>query len=283
MSISIQCPNRFILAELKRIEVYGLPGLGTCTAVLRLNFSVRPPEVEAFLEDLWVRVEWGDNHQRMLGTAMPDESQPIRISPHHNELALHFRIPLSFSQIEAIEARRNGGDFKLVLLLSTQVRQGGEVSGSYNRTEFDVRQQDWIRALQQMDYQQTFLFELPLPKDDKANEPAAGIICKAQQYLLGGHYDQCVGECRKLLEAYPMAEADKQLLKAARDKYKGDQPAREAMDIPERLLILRDAVTHVTQLAHHHHTNDGYSRDQARAILGAAVSVLSVYTGRISE
>lgn len=277
MSITIECPNRFILAELRRIEVHGLPGLGACTAVFRLTFSVHPPKVETFLENLWIRGEWGDNRQRMLGTAIPDEGQPVRISPHCNELGLNFRIPLSFSQIEAIEALRNGGDFRLALWLSAHVRQDTKASDTSGRTEFDVKQQDWIRALEQMDYRHTFLFELPLPKDDKVNEPAVGIIHKAQQYLLGGHYDQCVGECRKLLEAYALGDSDKQQLSTTRDKYRGNQETRESMDIPERLLILRDVVTHATQLAHHHHMYDDYSRDQARAILGATISVLSVF------
>ena len=281
MSMSIQCPNRYTLAELKRVEVNGLPGLGACTLVLRLNFSVHLPKTETSLENLWIRIEWGDNRQRMLGTAMPDQGQTFRISQHHNDLSLNFRIPLSFSQIEAIEALRNGGDFRLALWISTQVRQGSDVSSSTGRTEFDVKQQNWIRALNEMDYQQTFLFELPLSKDVKANEPAAGIIGKAQQYLLGGHYCQCVAECRKLLEAYALGDADKQLLKAARDKYKGDQPTRESINIPERLLVLRDAANHATQLAHHHHSNDGYSRDQARAILGSTISVLSMYARRM--
>lgn len=280
MTISIECPNQYRLAETKRIEVHGLPGLGTCTLVLRLDLGIRPPKVDTYLDNLWIRVEWSDNRQRMLGTAMPDESQSIRISPHHSELSLNFRIPLSYGQIEAIESLRAGGDFRLALWLSAQVRQGSDVSGSYGRTEFDVRQQDWIRALQEMEYQKTFLFELPLPKEDKVNEPASGIIRKAQQYLLSGHYDQCVAECRKLLEAYSLGEGDKLLLKAARDRYKGDQPSRESMDIPERMLVLRDAINHATQLAHHHHANDGYSRDQARAILGAAVSVLASFNTR---
>jgi hypothetical protein len=277
MTINIESPDRYRLAETKRIEVHGLPGLGTCTLVLRLDLGIVPPKTDTYLENLWIRVEWCDNRQRMLGTAMPDESHSIRISPHHNELNLNFRIPLSFGQIEAIEALRNGGDFRLVVWLSVQVRQGSDTSGSYGRAEFDVRQQDWIRALQEMEYQRTFLYELPLPKNDRPEEPAAGIICKAQQYLLSGHYDQCVGECRKLLEAYSLGEADEQLLKTAREKYKGDRTARESMEIPERLLVLRESLTHATHPAHHHNTSDGYSRDQARAILGASISVLAAF------
>lgn len=274
MTINIESPDRYRLAETKRIEVHGLPGLGTCTLVLRLELSIVPPKTDTYLENLWIRVEWSDNRQRMLGTAVPDQPQPIRISPHHNEMNLDFRVLLSFGQIEAIEALRNGGDFRLAVWLFAQVRQDGDVSSTSGRGEFDVRQQDWIRALQEMDYQRTFLYELSLPKDDKPEEPAAGIIHKAQQYLLSGHYDQCVGECRKLLEAYPLGDADKQLLQTAREKYK---TGRESMDIPERMLVLRDVLTHATHPAHHHITSNGYSRDQARATLGATISVLAAF------
>lgn len=278
MSIDIECPNRLRLAEAKRIEVHGLPGLGSYTLVIGLQFAIFAPKIDTYFQHLSLRLDWGDNRQRMIGTALPDQSQPIRITQHSNELSLYFRIPLSPYQMEAIESFRNGGDFKLAIWLAGQVVQGEKTSDIQRHGEFTVRQQEWVEALERMEYRRTLLYEMSLPGEDKSGEPAAELIRKAQRHLLHGHYDQCVGECRKLLEAYPLSASDEKLLSIAREKYKGDGEARKSMDIAERLIVLRDALTHATHLAHHYHNGNGYSRDQASAILGVVVSLMSAFS-----
>lgn len=278
MSISIEHPNGRRLAEARRIGVHGLPGVGGYTLVVNLHLSVFPPGSDTYLRDLAVRVDWGDNQQRMIGTGAPDQAQPVRISKYDNEKLLCFRMLLSPSQIEAIEALRNGGDINLSIWISGSVFQDGSTSSIQQQGAFTVRQQEWIEVLERMDYRRTFLYELPLPFDENGTEPTAALLRKAQYHLMRGHYDECVGECRKLLEACPLSEPDQRVLKTGRDKYKGDRTARESMDVPERMLVLRDALAHATHLAHHHSSSDGYSRDQARAIFGVTISLLSGFT-----
>jgi len=209
---------------------------------------------------------------------VPDQAQPIRLSQYSNEATIGFRLLLSQNQIEAIEALRNGGDISLSIWFLGNVFRDGNSSNIQQQGAFSVSQQEWVEALNRMEYCRSFLYELLLPYVENEQEPATALIKKAQHHLLRGHYDECVGECRKLLEAYPLTDADRQVLKMAREKHKGDRAARESMDVPERMLALRDALTNATHLAHHHNSSGGYSRDQARAILGATISILSVFS-----
>ena len=278
MSISIEQPSGHRLAEVRGISVHGLPGVGGYTLVVNLHLSVTAPPTDTYLGNLSIRVDWGDNHQRMIGTGVPDQAQPICLSQYSNEATIGFRLLLSSNQIEAIEALRNGGDVSLSIWLLGNVLQDDKSSSIQQQGTYKFSQQEWVEALNRMEYCRSFLYELTLPFEENEQEPATALIKKVQHHLLRGHYDECVGECRKLLEAYPLTDADRQVLKMAREKHKGDRAARESMDVPERMLALRDALTNATHLAHHHNSSIGYSRDQARAIFGATVSVLSVFT-----
>jgi hypothetical protein len=278
MSISIESPSGHRLAEIKRMSVHGLPGVGGYTLAINLHFIVAAPVSETFLDNLSIRIDWGDNKQRMLGNSIPEQAQPISIKQYDNEKTVTFRLLLLPSQIEAIEALRNAGDVHLSIWLIGRVVNEGKSGSIQQQSTFKVSQQEWVEALNRMEYSSSFLFELTLPFSANQKEPAVDIIKKAQYHLMRGHYDECVGECRKLLEAYPHTAEDTKALKSARSKLKGDQAARETMDLPERMLSLRDALTNATHLAHHHNLGDGYSRDQARTILGCTVSLLSAFS-----
>jgi len=279
VGISIEQPSGHRLAEARRIGVHGLPGVGGYTLVINLHLSVTTPATDSHLSNLSIRVDWGDNQQRMIGTGTPEQAQPIRLSQYSNELTIGFRLLLSPTQIEAVEALRNGGDISLSIWLLGNVFQDGGSSTIQQHGTYKVSQQEWVDALNRMEYCRSFLYEMTLPYKEKEQGSAFILVQRAQYHLLRGHYDECVGECRKLLEAYPLSDADRQVLKMAREKHKGDRAARESMDVPERMLALRDALTNATHLAHHHHNSSGgYSRDQARAILGATISILSVFS-----
>ena len=277
MSISIEQPSGHRLAEARRISVHGLPGVGGNTLVIDLHLSLMAPITETGLSNLSIRVDWGDNQQRMIGTGIPDQAQPIRLTQYTNEATISFRLLLSPTQIEAIETLRNGGDLNFSIWLLGNVFQDGNSSNIQQQGTFTVGQQEWVEALNRMQYCRSFLYELTLPYEDDTEEPAFALVQRAQHHLLRGHYDECVGECRKLLEAYPLNDADQKVLKSVREKLMGDRTTRESMDVPERMLALRDALTNATHLAHHHNSRDGFSRDQARAIFGVTISVLASF------
>ncbi len=86
MGISIEQPSGHRLAEARRISVHGLPGVGGYTLVINLHLSVTASTTDTYLSNLSIRVDWGDNQQRMIGTGVPDQAQPIRLSQYSNEV-----------------------------------------------------------------------------------------------------------------------------------------------------------------------------------------------------
>lgn len=262
------------LAELHEVKVSGLPGMGTYTLLLNMFFTVFPPKVDTYLQQLSIRVDWGDNSQRMLGFAIPEAAQPIHISPHNNKLQIGFRMPLIPNQMEAIESARQGSGIKLSIMLIGEVGQGLEKNPIQQYGTVDIPQQQWVEALEKMEYRKTLLFEMCLPDSLNEHGELVPLIHKAMHHMYRGNYDECVAECRKLLEAYPIIDDDSGLLKNAKSKYKGTRDERESMNLAERFSVLRDALKHSTHLSHHHNPGDGYSRDHARVILGMVVAML---------
>lgn len=270
MSIGLDDPNGYRIAELREPKVSGLPGIGCYTLVLNLHFNVTPPKVETIVRNVSIRLEWGDGAQRMIGVASPD-SQATRITEHSSEMMIGFRLPLTGTQIKGIEQRRNGAGFKLVLWFMAEVEQAGKIQSKNDRHEFEVRQQDWVEALGRMEYRRTMLFELPVPNSDA---PTGELVAKAQAFLHKGEYDQAVILCRQAIEKTEELAGDKSAAGRTVDKYRDH---RKEMDTTERLLFLRESLKNATHLAVHHSQNhNGYSRDQAMAILGATISLLSL-------
>lgn len=273
--ISLKNPSGYSLAECKEIKINGLPGIGVYTLVLYMPFNVSRQDLDVYLRNVTVRVEWGDTRQRLIAIAAPDQQMPLHIPPHRDELLVGFRIPLPKEQLVAIERERIGGDFKITINFLAEIEQGDKSDSTYQRTEFVIKQQQWVEALYEMEFQNTLLYEVRLPFNEESEKPIEEIIQRAQHHYFRGNYNECVAECRKLLEAF---DIDMTGIKEARDKYKGSKDERESMNIRERFLVLKEAFVNLTHLSHHYHTNDGYSRDQAHAVLGMTVAILSCYT-----
>ncbi|MBK6743984.1 MAG: hypothetical protein IPG66_13805 [Hydrogenophilales bacterium] len=205
MSIGLEDPNGYRVAELREVKVHGLPGIGSYTLVLMLHFMATQPRAASTLRNVSVRLEWGGNEQRMIGVAQPD-GQVTQIHQHSTHIPIRFRIPLSAVQIESIENRRNGGNFKLALWFMCDVEQADKSQSKSDRYEFEVRQQDWIDALERMEYRKTMLFELPVPS---ADAPVGELVAKAQAFLHKGDYDQAVTLCRQAIEKIEGLAGDK--------------------------------------------------------------------------
>lgn len=271
MSISLDDSQGFRVAELREVRVNGLPGIGAYTLILNMHFTATQLKAEVSVKNISVRIEWGDNAQRMIGVAVPDSS-PIRISPYSTDIQVGFRLPIAAAQIEDIERRRNGAGFKLALWFAAEVEQAGQSKSNYGQHEFPVQQQDWIEALGRMEYRRTMLFELPVPSSD---DPIGLLVAKAQAFLHKGDYDQAVALCRQAIEKTESLVSDKSAANRAVKKYCED---RKGMDTTERLLFLRESLKNATHLAAHASENhSGYSRDQAKAILGTTIALLSLF------
>lgn len=271
MSISLEDPSGFRVAELREVKVHGLPGIGSYTLVLNLHLAATQRRAEATIRNVSIRLEWGDNEQRMIGVAMPD-GPPIRITQYSTDIQIGFRLSITGAQIEDIEKRRNGGNFKLALWFMGEVEQAGKSQNKSDRHEFEVRQQDWIEALERMEYRRTMLFELPVPSSDA---PIGGLVAKAQVFLHKGDYDQSVSLCRQAIEKVEALAGDRSAASRAVEKYRDD---RKGMDTAERLLFLRESLKNATHLAAHYDQNHcGFSRDQVKVILGTTIALLGLF------
>lgn len=271
-SLHLKYPSGHTLAECRDIKLAGLPGVGGYTLSISLEFSVNHSEVETLLKYVNLRLEWGDNTQRLIGLTLPEGQQPI-IVPNYNSMTIYFRLLLSPTQIEAIETMREGGDFSVNIWLNGQVTCQDSVCGFSERGTFPVKQSDWINVLQNMGYTQTVLYEFPISQALERG-PAKNHIENARKYLHQGEYDLCVGECRKIYELYPLDNGSQQAIGEARRKYP-DRNQRETLSVHERWLLLRDVLMSLTHPPHHSEQKSSYSRDQAKMILTSTIAYCS--------
>ena len=133
MSISIEQSSGHRLAEARRISVHGLPGVGSYTLVINLHLSVTAPATDTYLSNLSIRVDWGDNQQRMIGTGVPDQAQPIRLSQYSNEAACQATqiasvspyavVKMEISRILTTEAPSTQRKMSYVLIAEMQKRR----------------------------------------------------------------------------------------------------------------------------------------------------------------
>ncbi len=275
MTISLNNYNGYQIAELNQVHFNGLPGIGCYTLAASLDFSINPQLKPVQLRGLQLRLEWGDNSQRLLAIAHPEQAQPVQI-PNHNKLIIGFRMALSMAQVEAIEFLRSGANFNLSLWLYSEIVEGNESRAVSCQTTVTIKQSEWIAVLERMGYQETLLLEFGLPQHIAQNSGVVKCVQIARNHFFQGNYNECVGECRKLLEIFKLNPPESSELGTARNKF-FDRNERESMTVKERLLILRAAIHHTTNLPHHFREEEQYDYYQARAILHSVLAILPGY------
>lgn len=275
MTISLNNHEGYQIAELNQVRFNGLPGIGCYTLVASLDFSVSARPKPLQLRGLQLRLEWGDNTQSLLAIAYPEQAQPVQI-PNHNSLTIGFRMTLSMAQIEAIEFLRGGANFDLSLWFYSEIVEGNESRAVSCQTTVTVKQSEWIAVLEKMGYQETLLLEFGLLQHIAQNSGVVKCVQIARNHFFQGNYNECVGECRKLLEIFKLDPPESNELGVARTKFL-DRNERESMTVKERILILRAAIHHTTNLPHHFREEEQYDYYQARVILHSVIAILPGY------
>ena len=191
-----------------------------------------------------------------------------------------FYIDLNQLQIERIEGLRNGGDLEFVLQISGISDGFIGPHGSHEWVHFNANQIHWIKVLKEMNYQEFLLFEIPIPPENASGElkQAVKYMSSAKDYLLKGHYDKAVGECRLVLDGLTQGLKDEPELKTAIDLYRR---SKTEMNIDQRFLFLREATRHVCHPPHH--VSDEldevlptlYDRADAICVLGVTAAILA--------
>ena len=256
MSISIGGLNGKRLGEVRDISVHGFQGCGVYGLYLILKVNAGNLNSEAFLSQLQCRIELGDNG-RKIANGFIEGNPVIRWTELSEVEQLGFFFYLSSNQIEAVEESRRAGDLKLGVWLSGEARYKGVTQNFSDKRDYLIQKQQWLDVLSKNGYQQTLLFELPMPKEtDGVGENLRELLERAQKHILNGHYQESVGLCRQAIEVVENSRKDKNKASEAVRKYTDNR--RREMSVEERMLFLREVLKNVTQLGAHH--GDEFSR-----------------------
>lgn len=177
--------------------------------------------------------------------------------------ALELRLALSPSQLNALEEIRNGGDldFKLTLIFEAGNRPGVQNEmNQLNELHARVSRSDWINQLNGAQAMNILLLEVPLPIQASADgqDDIGRSMRRAREHFLAVRYDDCVGECRKILEGLPNVSRKDvvELLKVNRSE----------MSKEERDQSILFAMRNYCNLPHHPGSFE-YTRADAKLIL----------------
>ena len=272
-----------IIADARCTGVHLQDGIGLYLLRFSISFDVKahPDQRVPFrFENVRARVFAGaaaSSKQRFLGNADPEAPILIRTGAECPlQIQLLFDVAISAPQLEALEVIRNGGDLYFRLHLYGESYGAYDPSPASDDISVHVNQAEWIRILGQAGFAEIVLFEVPLPaqSDNGILKSAVDHLRKARDLFLAGHYVESVAKCRLAIESCEKAKGDEQQQSGAVKAY---CDKRMAMSTSERLLLIRAAVKHYTQLAHHDLDNgvSCFCRSDASLILGMTAGLLA--------
>jgi hypothetical protein len=178
---------------------------------------------------------------------------PLTTYQHTSTRNITLEIELDARRIEAIERVRIGGDLFFRVNLCGVAHGGREKSSQpvHATLQYRANQSTWAEVLEQMDYRQTMLLEIPVPRDDTGPQlpEAAKHLQTAQTHMLRGHFRDAVGACRDVMESLSAALNDEgdQLPEVIKSWFEGTR----SMGKEERLRIVRRAIKILTHPARH--------------------------------
>lgn len=270
MSLSIDSQNGVILGEVRDISINGFPGCGIFGLYINLKVSAGNLKSEALITQLVCRIEL-EKPALKISNGFIDNHPTLRWTEYSGIEQVGFLFYLSGSQIQAIETYRLSGDIKLGIWLAGNILYEGKSQSFSDKGEFVVPKQQWLEALGRMGYRDTLLFELAMPKfDENEASKLMDYLERAQNHILNGHYQESVVLCRKAIEWVEKKRSDKNEAGKSVNKFKD---SRRDMTINERMLFLREGLKNITHLSAHE--DEEFSRQQAQAVLGMTVALLS--------
>src|SRR5258708_5279839 len=200
-----------IVAKVSIARAYLQPSLGG----FELAFSVEGDSTTDEASIFWlaahsahVKVGAQQGDLSRIGTARP--ASPVRIRTYKTAVPVvsEFRIPLSPSQLAAIEDLRAGGDLRFELGISGEggnESRPGEILPFHDVLWLALGRSDWIQELRSARAMDTLLLEIPMPLVDASKQHGVVLdtLRQAQSLFLEGHYSDCVINCRNTFEGLP--------------------------------------------------------------------------------
>lgn len=259
--------DSYRLVEFNQVSIRGLNALGKNSFVLHLQ-GPRTTEKARVLNIRLSILSKGDRND--IASNLSSNEQLIELNGYSGNQSLSFNLSLSNEQLLAVEDYRQFGDLGLHFRLEALVLCGDdEIKSSYSDIDYYIPQQEWVSALNQSGYHDTYLYEIPLP----ATSPdIKSMLSKAQSCIDIGDYQNAIMECRRIIELVEILRKDKNAASTANKKLQNND-LRMSMTVNERILALREGVKNICQLGAH--GNEDFSRTQARLVLGMTLALLS--------
>lgn len=294
--------NGYCFADIEVKRIRGSRRIGAYRLWLHVDVSMHAwKDTKLRLTEIRgeTHIRFPGNVDRLLGTLWPEIPVNMQTSnsPHNSNFGLF--LDMDYRCLEEIEKLRDGGDlyFRLCFMGVADGPNGLWPINEWLQPEFHANQSTWLKVLEEMDYQHSFVYEIAIQKNEESDPIGQSVtyLHQAHQDFMGGRYEDAIGDCRKALERLAERLQDQPQIDAATKQYcrikefeqtidpsslsvKGD--SRKAMSADERFLLLRAAVQHISNLAHHATDHpSGYRRSDAKCV----ITITTALIGRFRE
>lgn len=265
--LSIRHNSRYII-EFDRVRFGGKQGLGGFVITIGLEGGRTPSEKPITITEISLSL-FTEGGAMPIVLNVPSSTRVIRCHEYPGRENIYFEAFLTKDQILAIETYRQSGDLSLRFDLRALTICEDEISSSFEVSGDSVPKQEWLNALKSARFQDTVLLEIPVPE---VSEHIRQSVTKSQEFIDHGHYNEAVGQCRKIIEALEVIRGDKEAAKNASRKLTGNGE-RQSMTVVERMLAMRELLNNICHLGVH--GGEPFSRSQAKSVLGATLSLLA--------
>lgn len=270
----------------------GIPGIGFSRLQFPIEFHLDGlPAPAVVLEQLIANVSAGPPGaaQQPLGKAVPQNSWFTWTIEHRRTETIVLELDLAGERLEALERVRAGGPLVFQFDLSLHVRRPVQaqpgmqsiwvnVQPGSERVQLLVNTSDWAQVLNQLGYLDLLIVavDLPIEAPDQLRE-AVKLMREAHADLIAGRYNATVGSCRLAMESVgPLVSSEPSQNRISK-AFAESEDSRRAMSTSDRAELVRMAVRHFCNPAHHVGQNGSpevFSRHEALFILTAAAGVI---------
>ena len=285
--------------EVSTVMCSGLTGQpGSAGFVLAFFLTFQPKQIPQLahvdceareIRDLRLRVSvQAAKRSMVLGVVGCLEQAFLRVDQYGHQDTKRFELFLSEGQLAAIEQARGTGGlvFDLELFATATGNKGAE----YTKAEFKYERNlvDWTKLLREFGASEYMCVPVAMPQVGSENAHTAAVkwLRSAQKFMQQGEFAAAIGECRHVLEKLTVVNEEAVAAVA------GDAPClddehvlsayvsrkeRRAMTRGQRLVLVRMAVFHLTNIAHHPggHPEQTLSREDASLVLASTAALVS--------
>lgn len=289
--------NGFEVSTVSCTGVTGQPAAGGHALAFFLTFQPKQIPKSAMsdaeateVRDLRLRITVTSGRKTLLlGLVGCIEQAFVRVDKYGHVDTKRFEFVLGEGQLAAIEEARGTGGVSFSLeLFATSI---GNMEPWYTKAELRVERSvaDWVDLLSEMGATEYLCVPVALPKVgvNDVHAPAIKWLRSAQKFMLQGEFATAIGECRHALDSLTSLTEDAAeaggiaaMTKESRVLEAYNSPRRQErkrMTRGQRLVLVRLAIYHLTNISHHQaeHPEQTLSREDASLVIASTAALLS--------